>query len=131
MKKVLFLGALVIVFFAASARAGEVSVDVSASWGSHIGSSHARYRQAPPSYYQWRSGNFYRHRGSRAPYYRQRVYSSYYRQRSRSPYYYRPYTYYRFYTPPTYYYYGRGYYGYRRPYYRPRSGIRVRVEIGG
>ena len=127
MKGVLFLGALAIVFFAASARAGEVSVDVSASWDSHSGSSYDHYRQAPPAYYQWRSGNFYRR--PRAPYYRRRMYSPYYHTPWRSPY---ASPYYRYYTPPTYYYYGRGYYGYRRPYYyyRPRSGIRVRVEIG-
>jgi len=123
MKGALFLGALAIVFFAASARAGEVSIDVSASWDSHSGSSHDYYRQAPPSYYQWRSGNFYRR--SRVPYYRQRVYSPYYRYRYQPPY-----SYYRYYTPPTYYYYGRGYYGYRRPHYRSRSGIRIWVEIG-
>ena len=124
MKGTLYLGALAIILFAASAWAGEVSVDISAGWDSHIRSGHDSYRQAPPAYRQWRSGNFYYHR--RSPYYRRRMYSPYYRYR-----YYPPYSGYRVYTPPTYYYYGYGYYGYSRPYYyRPRSGIRVWVEIG-
>lgn len=119
MKGFLFLGALAIIFFAASAWAGEVSVDVSAGWDSHIRSGRDYYRPAPPAYYQWRSGNFYYHR--RSPYYRNRIYSPYYRQRRHSSYYR-----YRYYTPPPYYYYGYNYYD----YWRPRSGIRVWVEFG-
>jgi hypothetical protein len=126
MKGLIFLGALSIIFFAASARAGDVSVDVSLGWDSHPEDSHHHhgYLPAPPAYYQWRSGNFYDQRFRASLHGRHRYgYFPYY-----SPW--RP-PYYRYHTPPTYYYYDYGYYGYGRPYYyRPSSGIRVWIEIG-
>jgi hypothetical protein len=131
MKKTLFLGALVIMLFAASAWADDVSVDVSLGWGSHHKGHHHDdgYLQPPPAYYQWRSGNFYSQRFRRSLHGR-RGYAPYYY--GPCPYPYQPsYSYYRYYTPPTYRYYGYGYYGYGWPYYyRPRSGVRVRIEIG-
>ena len=134
MKGTLFMAALVIILFAAialvpiRARAGDVSVDVSASWGSHHDHGHDRYRQAPRVYYQWRSDNFYHQRFGSSPY-RSFGYTPYHGRSVYSPHY-RPYSYYRYYSPPTYYYYGYGHYGYYRPYYRrPSSGVRVWIHI--